>query len=191
MTNKDKAYNDYRRGMAKDDIAKKYGVSLATVYNWAKRANWEKEREQYGRDINDKAARKDVDAYAEIMSNMSASALALSASIRKSVEDDEQYHRYIVSETNGIDHAETVEKRFEKRDSKMMRDLVESLNKLNATMRSLYGIQTPAEIENQRIAAERLKLEKEKWEHEKAKEAHESDNVVRVVFDDDVEDMLK
>lgn len=56
--------------------------------------------------------------------------------------------------------SETKEKIFEKVDTKALRDVVYMLKELTGMMRDFYNIPTPAQAEAQRIAAERLELEK-------------------------------
>ena len=61
--------------------------------------------------------------------------------------------------------------------SKDVLDYTKSVRELTAAIRNLYEIPTAAEKEAQRIAAERLKLEKERLK------ANDGDNSVTVVFE--------
>lgn len=44
MTDKEKAYNDYLKGLKYKEIADKYGVSVNTVKSWKQRNNWQRQK---------------------------------------------------------------------------------------------------------------------------------------------------
>ena len=44
MTNQDKAYNDYQKGMKYKEIAEKYNVSINTVKAWQRRKGWQRKK---------------------------------------------------------------------------------------------------------------------------------------------------
>ena len=79
-------------------------------------------------------------------------------------EDEKQFNRYIVSEGCGDGFSETSEKIFDKVDTKALKDLTGVLKDLTGLMRDFYNIPTPAQAEAQRIAAERLALDKKRAE---------------------------
>ena len=93
-------------------------------------------------------------------------------------EDPDQFNRYLInrrekylggkdaSAGDVIETEWTEEQRFAKVDTKALKDLTGVLKDLTGLMREFYNIPTPAQAEAQRIAAERLELDKKKADAE-------------------------
>ena len=114
-------------------------------------------------------------------------------------EDPKQFHRYMVEtkEKYGapielddgtlVDERQWVEERtFAKIDTKALKDLTGVLKDLTGLMRDYYNIPTPAQAEAQRIAAERLEMEKRKAEADAG-----TDKAVEVIIRGEAEDWAK
>jgi hypothetical protein len=56
----------------------------------------------------------------------------------------------------------TVERQFDKVDTRAIKDMTGALKDMTLVLRNLHNLPTQAEVEAQRIAAERLKLEQRK-----------------------------
>jgi uncharacterized protein YjcR len=145
-------------------LSEKYGVSATTICKQSQAGDWIAERERY----NDKVYTKSVEKAA----NKEASRLAgLVTAANKAVditlsafEDDRQFNRYIVAETDGMGATTTQERVFEKIDTRALKDLTNVMKDLSGLLREFYNQPTPQQAEAQRISAERLELEKRKAE---------------------------
>lgn len=173
------------------DLAKRHGISVGTLGTYAKANNWVKKREEW----RQKAAKKAQDKAATIRSNELLSvALAsdkLAELIRETVFDEGQFNLHLVQTSvneDGATISTTEEKQFRKRDTKAIRDLVNSLKELTSVIRNVHGLPTVAEAEAQRIAAERLKMDQQKMQQE----SENRNAAIDVHFaDPDMEDYAK
>lgn len=48
MTDRDRAYNDYLKGLTYKKIAEKYGVTVNTVKSWKQRNKWQRDQSKKG-----------------------------------------------------------------------------------------------------------------------------------------------
>ena len=84
----------------------------------------------------------------------------------EALDDERQFHRYVVTEGVGDGCSLTSEKEFKKIDMKSLKELVGILKELTVLARDFDNVPTPAQAESQRIAGERLKLEQKKADRE-------------------------
>ena len=105
----------------------------------------------------------------------------MAAVVEGAFDDKEQFHRHIV-----LDGDTMVEKRFDKLDSKAIKDFTGALKDMTLVLRNLHSLPTQAEAEAQRIAAERLELEKRKLAAQ-----DKTDTKIEVVFSGDMERFAK
>ena len=145
-------------------LSEKYGVSIGNISKRSIREQWKEQRERHVqkafKKAEEKAASKEANRLARLIT---ATTKAIDVAM-EAFEDEKQFNRYIVSEGSGDGFSETSEKIFDKVDTKALKDLTGVLKDLTGLMRDFYNIPTPAQAEAQRIAAERLELDKKRAE---------------------------
>lgn len=145
-------------------LSDKYGVSVGLISKVANREQWREQRERFSNKCMQKVAEKAENREVNRLSRLiTATTKAIDVAI-EAFKDDKQFNRYIVTEGYGPGMTETSEKVFDKVDTKALKDLTGVLKDLTSLMRDFYNIPTAAQAEAQRIAAERLELEKRKAE---------------------------
>ena len=138
-------------------------------------------REQYKNEVITKTLGKTSTKEAHRLHKlMNTTAKAIDTVVR-AFADDNQFNRYIVEKKEKYaspkvlvdENGEVIqaiseqqwaeEKVFNKVDTKALKDMTAVLKDLTALMRDFYNIPTPAQAEAQRLAAERLELDKRKY----------------------------
>lgn len=162
-------------------LADKYGVSARHLSRMSVEEGWVEQRRQFvektvAKSVS-KACERDSDRLAKLM-DTTGKAVDV---VTKAFEDANQFNRYIVErkeryaepqlEESGDGDVTAIQERqwaeeqmFRKVDTKALRDLTAVLKDLTALMRDFYNIPTPAQAEAQRIAAERLEMDRKKAE---------------------------
>lgn len=144
------------------DLSQKYGVGTTAIYERSRKERWVEARKKHRERAVNKAIRKAEDREAERLSKIGDLAgMAVDVAV-KAFKDEDQFYRYLVSESPAPGMTATVERRFDKVDTKALRDLTVCIKELTGILRDVYRIPTQAEEESQRIAAERLNLERQK-----------------------------
>lgn len=167
-------------------LAAKYGVSYNTLNRRAREEKWTTSRKARDDYVLKIATQKSAEMQAEQLAQIGALAGAIVDRIVAEIADEDQFHRYIITDGIGGGATETTERRFDKVDSKAIRDLTSTLKDALGIIRNAYGIPTQAEAEAQRIAAERLAMEKRRAEAESA-----TDSSINVFFDDEFKEYSK
>lgn len=166
-------------------LSEKYGVSIGNISKRAIREQWKEQRERYVqkafKKAEEKAANKEANRLARLIT---ATTKAIDVAM-EAFEDEQQFNRYIISEGIGGGATETEERIYSKVDTKALKDLTGVLKDLTGLMRDFYNIPTPAQAEAQRIAAERLELEKKKAE------ADNTTDGIEIIFTGDSEGWAK
>lgn len=145
-------------------LAKKYGVGQQQINMHSRTEHWVEKRKEYRARCVEKATQKAEDKEVNRLARlMDATSRAIGVAL-EAFEDDNQFHRYIISEGIGGGATETHERIYAKVDTKALKDLTSVLKDLTGLMRDFYNVPTPAQAEAQRIAAERLELDKQKAE---------------------------
>ena len=160
-------------------LASKYSVPLSNIQRRSKAENWVDCRSQYKAKVTsktlEKSANRESNRLAKLM-DVTSKAIDVLA---KSFEDNEQFNRYIVERKEKYalpdmgeaeeENAKLISERqwseeqiFKKTDTKALKDITAALKDLTGLMRDFYNIPTPAQAEAQRIAAERLELDRRK-----------------------------
>jgi hypothetical protein len=148
-------------------LAAENGISATMVSLKGKDGGWPAKRTEYRR-INAKKAieQQSENAVNKLLKLMDA-ADWLNDTIAAIKKDPEQFNRHLVQDdVQGV----TVEKLFDKIDTRAIRDLSGAMKDMVYVTRNLYNLPTQAEAEAQRVAAERLKLEQQKAEKEERDE---------------------
>ena len=150
-----------------ESIAKRFGCSYQSILNRAKKENWKAQRAKFKQRVTKTAVRGLATKKANVIKRLELITDKMIDEQLKTLEDEDHYYRHIVSE--GTDGSfESVEKVFEKKDSRAFRDDVQSLRDLVQVSRNIYDIPTPEEEERRQIAVERLKFEQQKVKQDEA-----------------------
>lgn len=168
------------------ELAKKYGISPSTIGRRCSEEQWISKRERYA----SRAVAKSIDKSAVKESNrlsrlITATTKAIDVAM-EAFEDEKQFNRYIVTDGIGGGATETTEREFAKIDTKALKDLTNVLKDLTGLMRDFYNIPTPVQAEQQRIAAERLEMDKRRAESENA-----DNGCIEVVIKGEAEEWAK
>lgn len=166
-------------------LCQKHGVSYTTLSERALDEGWVKARERFrAKTLSktlDKTSEREANRLARLMDTTSR---AIDVAV-KAFEDEDQFNRYLIerreeyavplirdnnpdgpSEDGGpvsiSQRTWTEERTFRKVDTKALKDLTAVLKDLTGLMRDFYNIPTQAQAEAQRIAAERLEMDKKK-----------------------------
>ena len=160
-------------------LAKKYGVPLSNRARRSIKEKWVELRENYKHDVTVKTAKKSANREANRLARlMDTTSKAIDVAV-KAFGDPDQFNRYIVekrekygfptpaSDSEGettllAERTWSEEQIFKKIDTKALKDLTAVLKDLTGLMRDFFNLPTPAQEEAQRIAKERLELEKRK-----------------------------
>lgn len=160
-------------------LAEKYGISISQIKIVAARDGWTNERKKFTARVQQKAYRKACNHEADRLARLiTATTGAIDVAMR-AIGDDEQFNRYLVERREKyavpvtdeaaedgelppdgkllLERQWTEEQTYQKVDTKALKDLT-------GLVRDLYGIPTQAQAEAQRIAAERLELDRKKAE---------------------------
>lgn len=165
-------------------LAEKYGISISQIKIVAARDGWTNERKKFTARVQQKAYKKACNREADRLARLiTATTGAIDVAMR-AIGDDEQFNRYLVERREKyavpvadedaedgelppdgkllLERQWTEERTYQKVDTKALKDLTGVLKDLTGLVRDLYGIPTQAQAEAQRIAAERLELERRK-----------------------------
>ena len=155
-------------------LANKYGLSLTTISHRSKVECWVEKRQQFRSKVEAKTLEKSANAEANRLAKlMDTTGRAIDVAV-KALADEQQFNRYLVNrkeayaspviaddgETALSEKAWTEEIFSQKIDTKALKELTAALKDLTGLMRDFYNIPTPAQAEAQRIAAERLELDR-------------------------------
>lgn len=145
-------------------LAKEYDISYTCISLHCREEDWVKGRKDYQAKCVSKATQKSANKEVNRLSRLiTATTKAIDVAM-EAFEDEKQFNRYIVTENVGGGATETSERIYTKVDTKALKDLTGVLKDLTGLMRDFYNIPTPAQAEAQRIAAERLEMDRKKAE---------------------------
>lgn len=162
-------------------LAQKYGLAVSTVARKSTDEGWVEQRERHKSNVLSKTTEKIANKEANKLARLAAATDKAIDVVVKAFDDPDQFNRYIVETTEEYAAPEIVEEEdgdshaigmrrwaheetFAKVDTKALKDLTTVLKDLTGLMRNIYGLPTQAEAEAQRIAAERLAMDKKKVE---------------------------
>ena len=140
---------DYLAGeMTVRDIAKKHGVSESRLYKKATSDGWKKKKEKIRQKADEIVITRHARARAREMETMCSAAARLSRVLDKTLSNIEEHPELGFDDPRGIS------------------DLAKAIKANTDALMLLHGLQTPAQVEAQRIARARLKLEERKARRE-------------------------
>lgn len=156
-------------------IAEKHGVPLCTLTKYAQKNKWFKKRREYTENVVAKTADEIAKHNAKKLAKLIKAADTMTDVVDCILKDAEQFNRHI----NGSGE----EKVCKKADTKAIKDITVAIKELTSVVRNLNNIPTQAEMEAQRIASERLELEKRKADMDS-----DSNKEIRIIIGGDAED---
>lgn len=140
---------DYLAGeMTVRDIAKKHGVSESRLYKKATSDGWKIKKEKIRQKADEIVITRHARARAREMETMCSAAARLSRVLDKTLSNIEEHPELGFDDPRGIS------------------DLAKAIKANTDALMLLHGLQTPAQVEAQRIARARLKLEERKARRE-------------------------
>jgi len=139
-------------------LAKKHRIQPNTLSKRGKEEGWPEQRRKFRDDVAARAIEGAADKEAARLANVIKSADAMGEVMARIFEDADQFHRHIVIDGRGASE----ERMFDKIDTRAIRDLTGAMKDMTFVLRNLHNLPTQAEKEAQRIAAERLNMDKRK-----------------------------
>lgn len=171
-------------------LAKQHGLKPHIVQEHSRKEGWVAERAEFRAKATLKAVESAVDVEADRLGQIISAANNMAAVIQNIFVDAQQFHRHLVTDTeideDGGKSIVTVEREFDKVDTRAIKDLTGALKDMTLVLRNLNNLPTQAEAEAQRIAAERLEMDKRKMDAET-----NVDKEIKVVFAGDMERLAK
>ena len=161
-------------------VADKYGVRHHTIYTKSKAEGWFAARKEHQKKVTDKAIAKTATIQAKELADEADFLTLMKGHVSRMLSDQDQFQRHLV--TNVVT-GETEERICGKTDSRAMKDAMQTLELIEKMTRSLYNLQKAETIQKHQIEAERLALEREKFEWEKQKAEYgrpDSTNAIRI-----------
>lgn len=167
-------------------LSRKYGVARKNISDKATQDGWKAEKQRYIDTCFAKAAESlSTDSAGKLEKLIRATTKAVDVAL-EALEDDKQLRKYIITERDDMGAEHTSEYEFTKVDTKALKDLTGVIKDLTGLMRDFYGIPTQAQAQAQRIAAERLEMDKRK-----ADAGASTDKTIEVVLSDELEEYAK
>lgn len=148
-------------------LIEKYKVNNVDLAKHSKNEKWVEERKKYKAKATSKAIAKSCNKRANELAGILDAAFNIRDTIVGATKDPVQFNRYLVQYGSGKDY-DTEERIYDKVDTKAIREMTLALKAVEDLIRSIGNIPTEAEMQ-------RLRIEKEKWEREKA-EANKTEN---------------
>lgn len=147
------------------EIARKYGIPERTVQDTSGREGWVRERREYRQSVVDRVKNTAAAAAADKLAGVCVAADMMVEHIESALADREIFRKYVVRTMTesgageGYERVNTTDVRIlDRSDTKSIRDMVEALQGITATIRNLYDIPTQAERHAQQIAAGHLRV---------------------------------
>ena len=138
------------------ELAKEFRVSYSTLSKHASEEKWVEKRREHRATVESAAlARAQKRAQKRMDDLLKASEKLMDAAV-EAVKDNEQFKRWVNTEGNGEGCSEAVERVFDKRDTRAMKDMAFVLKELTGILRDAYGIRTPEQQLGEKLAKERI-----------------------------------
>ena len=176
--------------MSQKELAKKWHISESRISVVAKKEEWVKQRKEYRGKAGALALSRACVREAEKLDKVRQAADDLGQMLAEAMTDAEQLHLHtaVVRDVSGAEHIE--EQRLDAINHQALRAVAASLNDLTKALKTLYGLRTEEEIKAERLANERLAIEREKLALEKAKAgAEDGGNSIEIILDGAAEEM--
>lgn len=148
--------------MSYRQMAEEEGLSASTLMKVGAKEGWAEARKKHRANVVAKAVRRVEERKANKLVRLQRSADAMTAQIEAVLGDEQQFYRHLVTEGSGPGEFVTLERQFDKVDTKALRDMVGAIKDMTAVMRNLYGLLTVPEQTAMDVAVARLKLDERK-----------------------------
>nr|DAI86513.1 MAG TPA: helix-turn-helix, Psq domain [Caudoviricetes sp.] len=139
-------------------LAEKYGCAEGTVLTHAAKERWRDKRLAYRGRTLEAAIEQSEAKETQRLSGMIGAVKRLTELMTKTLEDDQQFFRYVVKEVDAEKQSVVSEKVFHKMDTAALRNVTGALKGLTALLREFYNVPTPAQAHAQHIAEEKLEI---------------------------------
>lgn len=180
--------------MGYKEIAKKYDIPWRTLTYEAKKCKWVEARKRYREEVAHGALARAREREVDKLESIRATSDRLADQLESILRDEKQIrmHTGIVRHEDGSE--EIAERELQAINTKSVRDIVASMKDLTLVLRNLHSIRTDQEQSAERMAEERLQIEKARMEMEKerlelekakAKLEEKTDNVIRIEYADE------
>lgn len=156
-----------------NQISEKYGIRRATVAQKSRENGWANEKKEYLQKVSTKASTKASTKQADRLARLIDATDKIAEVLEGALKDPEQFYRQFVPETvseDGTMISTYVDKTSKKLDTRAIKDVMQSVKMLEDINRSLHNIQKAETLNRERREDERLQIEKERWEAEKARQ---------------------
>ena len=172
------------------ELAKAKRVSYSTLSKRASEGGWARKRQKHRAEVESEALARARERGLKRMDELLQASEKLMDAAVEAIQDNEQFKRWVMTEGCGEGTSETVEKVFDKRDTRAMKDMVFVLKELTGILRDAYGIKTPAQELGEKLAKERIsqvKAQTAKLKRETDVEKKESGGTLVLPVIDEVE----
>lgn len=155
--------------MSYSELAQKFGMSKKTISEVAKREEWVKKRRQFRDDVNTRAYTRAREAEVDELERIRSAADKLGGKLDEimSGEDQLYMHTAVLADMDGA--TDLYARRLDAVNPQTLVALARAMKDMTAVLRDLHGISTRAEERAEKLAREKLNLEKKKFEFEKEK----------------------
>ena len=160
------------RNASMQKTAEHFGISLSNLKRHAKEENWVAAKKEKQEEIGLKTLQRDTEKQVELRARIDIATEKMLEHIEKTICDEDQFRRHIITVSQDFTSTQYEEK-FDKRDTKNMKDVVSMLKEL----KNMSGGQTAAELMRQQLERERFEFEKEKFEWEKKRDAERNGQI--------------
>lgn len=148
-------------------IARSMGMKPNTIAKKGKEEDWPEQRRIYREEAMKRALEGEITEEAERLKKLMFVVNKLQDEIANAFEDEHQFNRHLVQCERydgevGAALKDTEERIYTKKDTRALKDLTGAVKDLLYSVRNLYGLPTQGEKEAQRIAAERLEMDRRK-----------------------------
>ncbi len=144
-------------------LADKHGIPYSTMKHQADKGKWVAAKKKHRDSVGKKTAEKLVSRAANQLAKEYKIADAISNVLKRALEDDEQFNRYILTDGMFV-----TEKTLAKVDMKALNDAVKTLKVVEEVKRSIGGILTVQEQSKLDIERRKMALEESKAALERA-----------------------
>ena len=171
-------------------LANKYGLAYSTVGLHGSAGNWPDKRQKHRTKVKSKVVRKIETKQANELAKLQGATNDAIGIVCNALGKEDQFYTYLcdhkeryvggveVSEDKILSEISTTEQRkFDKIDSKALRDLTTVLKDLVQLQREFYDIPTEAQKEQRKIALDKAEIERKRNDDGK-------DNAVVIRFED-------
>ncbi|MGI5848795.1 MAG: hypothetical protein ACOX8Q_01785 [Christensenellales bacterium] len=170
-------------------LADKHCVSFNTLKGHASKERWTEARKTYKEKLTkstlQKVADKNASACAAQLIRLRDATDTATLMVEQMMADQEQFKRHIVTEGLGMGATRVEERKYDKYDTKALKDFTSSLRDLAYVIRNVFDLPTVQEQTAMDIAIKRLELE------EKKAEADTAVDEITVEFDEKLEGMAE